>query len=198
MPGAEVKLAPDGEILMRGPHVFLGYYRDESATQETLDEEGWLHSGDIGELEDDGFLRVTDRKKDLIITSGGKNIAPQPIEAQLRSIPGVAHAVVVGDRRRYLVALFTLDPERVSALTRAAHSPATDVAAAAKCPACHAHLEAEVSKVNAKLARFETIKRFSVLEDAFSVEGGQLTPTLKMRRRAVQEKYAEEIERLYA
>jgi long-subunit acyl-CoA synthetase (AMP-forming) len=198
MPGAEVELAPDGEILMRGPHVFLGYYRDESATQETLDEEGWLHSGDIGELGDDGFLRVTDRKKDLIITSGGKNVAPQPIEAQLRSIPGVAHAVVVGDRRRYLVAVFTLDPERLDALTRAAQSPATDVAAATTCAACRAYLEGEVSKVNAKLARFETIKRFSVLEDAFSVEGGQLTPTLKMRRRAVQEKYAEEIERLYA
>ena len=127
---------------MRGPHVFLGYYKDEAATRETLDEDGWIHSGDIGELDEDGFLKVTDRKKELIITSGGKNVAPAPIEAQLKSIAGVAAAVVIGDSRKYLGALLTLDPDLLPKTAAAAGSPATDLEAAAACPKLRAYLEA--------------------------------------------------------
>ncbi len=198
VPGTELRIADDGEILMRGPHVFLGYFNDSEATSETLDAEGWLHSGDVGELDDEGFLKVTDRKKELIITSGGKNVAPQPIESRLRAIPGVATAAVVGDRRNYLAALLTLDPESLPAAAAAAGSPATDIAAAGRCPQFRAFLEERVDAVNATLARFETIKRFAVLDAVFSVEGGELTPTLKLKRRVVAEKYAAQIDALYS
>ncbi len=197
IPGTELKIASDGEILMRGPHVFLGYYKDEAATRETLDEDGWIHSGDIGELDEDGFLKVTDRKKELIITSGGKNVAPQPIEAKLKSIPGVALAVAVGDSRKYLGALLVLDPERVGQVAAEAGSPARDVAAAAACPRFRAYLEGRIEEVNRALASYETIKRFAVLTTQFTPESGELTPTMKLRRRVIHERYAGEIDALY-
>ncbi|MFQ5349902.1 MAG: AMP-binding protein, partial [Thermoanaerobaculia bacterium] len=197
IPGTEVAIADDGEILMRGPHVFLGYYKDEAATRETLDEEGWIHSGDIGELDEDGFLKVTDRKKELIITSGGKNVAPAPIEAKLKSIAGVAAAVVIGDSRKYLGALLTLDPELLPKTAAAAGSPATDEASAASCTRMHAHLEARVETVNKTLASYETIKRFVVIPSQFTPESGELTPTMKLRRRVIYERYAAEIDGLY-
>lgn len=196
--GTELRTAPDGEVLIRGPHVFLGYHRDEAATREAVDEEGWLHSGDVGRIDAEGFLWITDRKKDLIITSGGKNVAPQVIEAKLKGITGVAHAVVVGDRRKYLVALLTLDPERTAALAAAAGSEALDAAAVAAAPACRSYVEREIERINESLARYETIKRFTLLPGSFSVDGGELTPTLKIKRRAVEQKYAREIESLYA
>ncbi|MCP4200781.1 MAG: AMP-binding protein, partial [bacterium] len=198
-PGVEVKIADDGEILMRGPHVFLGYYKDDEATRATLDEDGWIHSGDIGDIDEDGFVKVTDRKKELIITSGGKNIAPAPIEAQFKSIPGVAAAAVIGDSRNYLTALVTLDPERLPPAARAAGSPARDIAAAAQCALFTRWIEEQVDRsVNATLSRVQQIKRIRLLPEQFTIEGGELTPTMKLKRRVVQSKYEREIEALYS
>lgn len=198
LPGAELKIAEDGEVCMRGPHVFKGYLKDPEATRNALDPEGWLHSGDIGTIDKDGFLQITDRKKDLLITAGGENIAPQVIEGQLKGIPVVAQAVVVGDRRKYLAALLTLDPERVKAEAEAAGSPARTVADAAKCKVFHRHLQKQVEQVNEKLARVQTIKKFVIVPTEFSIDGGELTPTLKVKRKVVNEKYTTEIESLYA
>ena len=198
MEGTEIKIAPDGEILVRGPHVFLGYSKDPAATGEAIDAEGFLRTGDIGVLDAEGFLRVTDRKKELIITSGGKNIGPQVLEGQLKRIPAVAHAVVVGDRRNYVTALFTLDPQRTPQVAASIGSPARDVVGAASCRVFRAWLEGEVERVNAGLARYESIRRFEILPHEFSIQGGELTPTLKLKRRVVYQKYAAEIERLYS
>jgi long-subunit acyl-CoA synthetase (AMP-forming) len=196
--GTELKVAGDGEVLMRGPHVFLGYLKDEGATAETIDAEGWLHSGDVGRLDEEGFLEITDRKKELLVTSGGKKTAPQLIEGLLKQLPGVAHAVAVGERRNYVAALLTLDRERLPAALLRAGSPAPDAAAAATCPVFRRFLEEHVETVNRSLARFESVRRFTVLPGEFSVEGGELTPTLKLKRRVIATRYAAEIEALYA
>ena len=197
IPGSEIRIADDGEILIRGPHVFLGYFKDAAATAEALDADGWLHSGDIGTLDPDGFLQVTDRKKELIITSGGKNIAPQVLETRLKQIPGVGHAVALGDRRHFVAALLTLDPARLAAAATAAGSPARVAQEAARCPLFRAFVEREIERVNTSLARYEMVRRFAILPREFSIDGGELTPTLKLKRRVVAEKYAAEIERLY-
>ncbi len=197
VPGTELRVADDGEILVRGPHVFSGYRGDPEGSREAVDEEGWLHTGDVGALDAEGFLAVTDRKKELLITSGGKNVGPQVIEVELQRIPAVAQAVVVGDGRRYLAALLTLDAERVAAAAAAAGSAAHDAAEAAVCPLFRAALEREVEEVNARLARFETIKRFAILPKLLTVDAGELTPTLKLRRRVIYRHYAAEIEALY-
>jgi len=196
--GTELRIAEDGEVLIRGAHVFLGYYKNPEATQETVDGEGWLHSGDIGELDADGFLRITDRKKELLITSGGKNIGPQILEGKLRQIPAVSQAVVVGDRRNYLAALLTLDPQAAPLAAAAAGSPARTPRELAACPLFRRHLEGQVEAVNATLARYETIKKFAILPAELSIEAGELTPTMKLKRRVVTQKYAAEIESLYA
>jgi long-subunit acyl-CoA synthetase (AMP-forming) len=198
IPGTEIKLAEDGEILMRGPHVFKGYYKNEAATAETLDAEGWVHSGDVGELTPDGYVRVTDRKKELIITAGGKNIAPQVIEAKLRQIPAISQAAVIGDRRAYLVALLTLDPTRLAAEAAAAGSPAKTAQEAAACGFFRAHIDKQVEQANRAFARYEQVRRFTLLPAEFSIEGGELTPTMKLKRRVVHEKYKDAIEALYA
>jgi long-subunit acyl-CoA synthetase (AMP-forming) len=198
MPGTAVATAEDGEVLMRGPHVFLGYFKNEEATRETVDDEGWLHSGDIGEIDAEGFLKITDRKKELIITSGGKNIAPAIIESKLRQIPAVSQAVVIGDRRHYLAALLTLDPTRAADQAKAANSPATTPEALATCPVFRQYLEKQIEGVNTTLARYEQIKKFVILPRELSIDEGELTPTMKLKRRVVNERFANEIERLYA
>ncbi|HET9753393.1 MAG TPA: AMP-binding protein, partial [Myxococcales bacterium] len=178
--GVEIRIAADGEILTRGPHVFRGYYRDAAATSEALDRDGWLHTGDVGELDPDGYLRITDRKKDLLITSGGKNISPQNIEVLLGRIPGVVQAVVVGDARKYLAALIVPEaPERAGD------------------PGFVAGIGRAIEQVNGQLAHYETIKRFKVLPARFSVDSGELTPTLKLKRKVVAQKYAKEIDELF-
>jgi long-subunit acyl-CoA synthetase (AMP-forming) len=197
IPGTELRVAGDGEIQMRGPHVFKGYYKNDEATCETLDREGWIHSGDVGEIDADGYVRVTDRKKEILITSGGKNIAPQHLEGKLKQIPAVSQAVAIGDRRPYVVALLTLDPARVAAEAEKAGSVARTPEAAAACPVFRAHVEAQVAAVNASLARYETIKKVALLPTELSVESGELTPTLKLKRRAIAEKHGELIESLY-
>jgi long-subunit acyl-CoA synthetase (AMP-forming) len=185
------------EIRMRGPHVFLGYYKNEAATRECLDEEGWLHSGDVGTIDEDGFLKVTDRIKELIITSGGKNIAPQPIEGKLKAIPGIGQAVVLGDRKNYVAALLTIDPERLPQALAQAGSPATTAEEAARCPEFRKFLDAQVEAVNATLARYETVRRYAVLPEQLTVESGELTPTMKLKRRVINQRHAAEIAALY-
>lgn len=197
-PGTEMKIAEDGEVCMRGPHVFKGYLKDPQATANALDSEGWLHSGDIGEIDGDGFLQITDRKKDLLITAGGENIAPQVLEGHLKSIPAVGQAVVVGDRMKYLAALLTLDPEKIVSEAAAAGSSASSAAEAAVCVTFRRHLQSQIDEVNARLARVQTIKRFVVVPNDFSVDGGELTPTMKVKRKVVNEKYRAEIASMYA
>jgi len=197
IPGTELRVAEDGEILMRGPHVFKGYYKNDAATRETIDAEGWIHSGDVGEIDVDGFLRVTDRKKELLITSGGKNIAPQHLEGKLKQIAAVSQAVAVGDRRAYVVALLTLDPARLAAEAEKAGSPARTPEDAARCPAFKAYLERQVDEINRGLARYESIKKIALLPKELSVETGELTPTLKLKRRVIHERHKDTIEALY-
>jgi long-chain acyl-CoA synthetase len=183
IPGIDVTIAEDGEILIKGPTVFAGYYKDEEATRAVLPGDGWLHTGDVGEIDEDGFLAVTDRKKDIIVTAGGKNVSPQNLENLLKAIPWVSQALVVGDRRPYLVALLTLDPDEVSKL---------DGRQAAETLVAEA-----VEGVNADLASFEQIRRFEILPRDFSPEEDEITPTLKLKRRVVEENFATELEKLY-
>ncbi len=194
LPGVEVRLDAAGEILVRGRNVFAGYLHDPEATARTLDD-GWLRSGDLGSLDTDGYLRITGRVKDIIITSGGKNIAPRNIEAALRSVDLVSQAVCVGDRERYLIALLTIDPE---ALGRFATSRGVAVAGVAD-PIVRGHLEEQIrSRVNPRFARVEHIRNFAILPHDFTVDNGELTPTLKVRRAAIIEKYHREIVATYA
>jgi long-chain acyl-CoA synthetase len=196
LPGSEVKIADDGEILIRGPHVFKGYYQDEPATREVLGERGWLASGDLGSMTDDGYLEVTGRKKDLIITSSGKNVAPVNIENALRDTRWISEAVVYGEGRPYLVAAVTLDrDEQVKLAERfgiAAKPPA--MARDERVLAC---LQQDVDQVNSRLARIEQIKRFAILDHDLSQDAGELTPTLKVKRRVVYDRYAELFDSLY-
>jgi long-subunit acyl-CoA synthetase (AMP-forming) len=198
IPGTELRIAADGEVLIRGPHVFKGYYKNDEATREALDEEGFLHSGDVGEIDADGYLRVTDRKKELIITAGGKNIAPQHLEGKLKQIPAVSQAVAIGDRRPYVVALLTLDPARVASVAEQAGSPARTAEAAAACPVFRAWVEKQVEAVNHSLARYEQVKRITLLPRELAVETGELTPTLKLKRRVIHERHQAAIDALYA
>jgi long-chain acyl-CoA synthetase len=179
IPGIEVRAANDGEILIRGPNVFAGYYKDEAATREVIDDEGWLHTGDIGHI-DDGFLTITDRKKDIIVTAGGKNVAPQNIENELKASKYVSQALVIGDRRPYLTALITLD-EAAKGLS----DPSSLI-------------QEVVDEVNADKASFEQVKRFAILDRDFSPDHDEVTPTLKLKRKIVCQHFADEIESLYA
>jgi long-chain acyl-CoA synthetase len=195
-PGCEVRIADDGEILVRGPNVFQGYYKNEQSTRETL-KEGWLHTGDLGEIDEDGFLKITGRKKDIIITAGGKNITPANIEAEIKQHPLVSQCVVIGDRRPYLVALVTLDPEEAVKHASEKGLP-EDPEALARNDDVRREIEAHTDHVNERFARVEQVKRISVLPRDLSQEGGELTPTLKVKRAVVAEKYRDEIEKLYS
>jgi long-chain acyl-CoA synthetase len=195
LPGSEVAIAPDGEILMRGPHVFGGYHRDAEASAETFDD-GWLCSGDLGEVDPDGFLHITGRKKDLIITSSGKNVSPTNLETALRETRWVSQAMVYGDNRPYLVALLTLDSEELGALAEEAGVTA-DPAAMVHDPAVHAVLQTTVDATNERFARIEQIKRFAVLGHDLTQEAGELTPTMKVKRGVVNERYGPRFAALY-
>ena len=192
-PGTEVKIAEDGEIVVRGPHVFMGYLNDSAATAETL-VDGWLQSGDLGEFDESGYLTITGRKKDIIITAGGKNIAPSLLESGIKDSPVVSEAVVIGDRRKYLTALVTLEEDGVAefmkkcSLSGAAH----------ELPEVAAEVQTAVDNVNRRVARVEQIKTFTILPRQLSIEGGELTPTLKVKRDKVAAHFASEIEAMYA
>jgi long-chain acyl-CoA synthetase len=196
LPGTEVSIAADGEILIRGPQVFCGYYHDPEATQAALTADGWLRTGDLGTTDDDGFVTITGRKKDLIITSNGKNITPVNIESALRETRYITEAVVFGDDRPYLVAMLTLDQDEAAKLARQL-GITPDPATVARDPRVRAEVQQEVDAVNHKLARIEQIKRFAILEHDLSQAGGELTPTLKVKRALVYEKYAEVFAGLY-
>lgn len=194
IPGVEVKIAEDDEILVKGPNVFMGYYKDEGATAETLDDKGYLHSGDLGKFED-GFLRIIGRKKEIIITAGGKNITPKNIESALKNHELIEHAVVIGDRRKFLSAVVTLDPD---AKVKWAESKGADAASLHENETLIGEIQSYVEEMNQQFARVEQIKKFTILKRAFSVEDGELTPTLKVKRRIVNENFADEIESMYA
>ena len=195
LPGTEVAIADDGEILIAGPHVFSGYHRDPGATEGTLDGQ-WLRSGDLGELDADGYLHITGRKKDLIITSSGKNISPENLESALRETRWISQALVAGERRPYLVALVTLDADEAPGLaSELGIDP--DVRTMARDPRVHAAVAADVEAVNSQFARIEQIKRFAILERDFAQDAGELTPTLKIKRGAVHEHFGDRIEALY-
>jgi long-chain acyl-CoA synthetase len=194
--GCEIKIADDGEILVRGPNVFKGYYKNEEATRETL-EDGWLHTGDLGELDADGYLSITGRKKDIIITAGGKNITPANLEAEIKQSPYVSQCVVIGDRRPYLVALITLDMEECAKLAEENGWPA-DPAQLRNNPEMKAILQKHLDGVNEKFARVEQVKKFEILPHDLSQETGELTPTMKVKRNVVAEKYEKDVDALYA
>ena len=197
LPPCKVKIADDGEILMAGPNIFKGYYDNEQATIQTLSADGWLHSGDLGELDADGYLSITGRKKDLIITSSGKNISPSNIENALKLSRWISQAVVYGDRRPYLTALLTLDPDEAAALAAKVGADSTDPAALAQHDGVRAELQAAVDETNRRFARIEQVKRFAVLERDLSQEHEELTPTLKVKRNVVYERYAKDFAQLY-
>lgn len=200
MPGVEAKIATDGEILLRGVNMVKGYYRMPEKTAELYDGDDWMHTGDLGEIDADGYLKITGRKKDLIITAGGKNVAPAEMEGLIQGIAGVGQVVVVGDRQPYLAALIVLDHEALPALEAASGaSELSDVKKAANDPTVKKFLEEQIEiQCNSKIARYQTIKKFEILEDVFSVDGGELTPTLKVKRNVVNEKYADVIASMYA
>jgi len=181
LPGVEIRIADDGEILLRSDTIFAGYYRDEEATREVLDGDGWLHTGDVGHL-DDGFLTITDRKKDIIVTAGGKNVAPQNLENELKAARVISHALVVGDRKPYVAALITLDPDATAGMSDDEK---------------HAAVQEAVDAVNTERSRYEQIKRFTILPRDFSLEDGEITPTLKLKRKVALDNFARELAGLY-
>ena len=183
---------------MRGRHVFKGYYKNPSVTAETIDADGWLHSGDVGVLDSDGFLKITDRKKDLLITAGGENIAPQVIEGLLKGIDVISQAVVVGDRRKHLSALITLDETKLEGLGHAVGESLRDLAAAAASAKVHDYVMRQVEEVNKQLARVQTIKKIKILPRDLTIEDGDLTPTMKVKRKVVNQEFADLIEAFYS
>ncbi|MGZ4394649.1 MAG: AMP-dependent synthetase/ligase [Gaiellaceae bacterium] len=180
LPGTELRLGEDDELLIRGETVFQGYFKDPEATSAVLDDDGWLHSGDVAAIDADGFVTITDRKKDILITAGGKNVAPANLENLLKNSPYVSHVVVIGDRRPYVTALITLEDD------------------ARRLPDIEARIRALVDEVNGELSRYEQIKRFRILSRDFSADEGEITPTLKLKRKVVQENFAAEIDDLYS
>lgn len=194
--GAEVKLGEDGEILVRHPGVISGYYKNPEATARAL-ENGWLHTGDVGEFDEDGYLRIVDRKKDLIITAGGKNIAPQKIESKLKVSPYVNDAIVIGDRRKFVSAIIVLDEDNINKYARDHKIQYTAYSELATHPDIWKLIDREVQLVNKDLARVETIRKFTILDKRLYVEDGEVTPTMKVKRKFINEQYEELIEAMY-
>jgi long-chain acyl-CoA synthetase len=197
VPGSEVKIAEDGEILIKGPGVMRGYHNQPDATAEVL-RDGWLATGDIGELDDHGYLRITDRKKDLIKTSGGKYVAPQKVEGVLKAAcPYISQVVVHGEGRKYVTALITLDPEAIDSWGSGQNLNAASTEELAASPEVRDLIQGYVDQANAKLERWETIKKFAILPTELSIDEGEVTPSQKVRRRAVEQKYADRLDALY-
>jgi long-chain acyl-CoA synthetase len=198
IPDVHLRIAADGEILAQGPGIMVGYFHEPEATRDAIDAEGWFHTGDVGELDADGYLKITDRKKDLIITAGGKNIAPQPIENLVKANKFVLNAVMLGDRRQYAIMLVVPNFELLEQWARERRLAFTSRAELIASPDAHAKIEREVMGSLHDLAKFEMPKRVGLIENDFTIESGELTPTLKVRRRVVEQRYSALVERLYA
>ena len=196
VPGVEVRISPEGEILTKGPHVMKGYFNKPDATREAIDADGWFHSGDIGVLED-GFLRITDRIKDLIVTAGGKKIAPQPIENEVKTNKFVSQAVMIGDKRKYALLLIVPNWDNLEKWAREENIASTDHRQMLALPAIRAKMEKEVFGELGGLAQFEKPKKIVLLEHDFSIERGELTPTLKVKRRVIDKTYKSLIDASY-
>ncbi len=196
-PGIEQKIAADGEVLFRGANVMLGYYKNPEATAETIDKDGWLYTGDVGEIDDDGFLKITDRKKDLIITAGGKNIAPQRVEKMISSSRYISQVVAYGDKKKFLSALIALDQEQIEAWATAQGIEYSSWDELVKNDRVAELIDNEVTKQNNQLASFESIKKTIILPREFTIESGELTPSMKIKRKVVVENYKKELEALY-
>jgi long-subunit acyl-CoA synthetase (AMP-forming) len=197
-PGMELKLAEDGEILIRGPQIMPGYRNLPDKTAEAIDEDGWLHTGDIGELDDEGYLKIIDRKKELIITAGGKNISPANLEAKLKAHPLIGTACVIGDRRPYLTALVVLDPDVAPAWATRQGIEDTSLDALAQNERVRDEVQQAVDRLNREVSQVEGIKKFTLLGEDWLPGGDELTPTMKLKRKPVAEKYAAEIEAMYS
>ena len=197
LPGTEVKLAEDGELLIHSQTVFQGYYKDPEATAEVLGADGWLRTGDIAEIDEDGFIKITDRKKDIIVTAGGKNVAPQNLENDLKASKYISQAMVVGDRQPYIAALITLDPEALPAWAAERGLP-VELERLAGEEQVRELIQGVVDAVNADRSRYEQIKRFTILPRDFTMDDDELTPTLKLKRRVVTKHFGGELEELYA
>jgi long-chain acyl-CoA synthetase len=197
LPGIEVKIAQDGEILTRGPNVMKGYFNKPGASREALEPDGWFHTGDIGEIDADGFLRITDRKKDIIVTASGKNIAPQPIENMVKTSKWVINAVMLGDRRAYPIMLVVPNVPLLREWAKRHRYGFIDDDALLARAETHEKIEREVKRMLRDLARYEVPKRFVLVREDFSIEAGELTPTMKVRRRIVEERYKDRIEAAY-
>jgi long-chain acyl-CoA synthetase len=196
LPGVEVRIADDGEVLVRGGNVCAGYWSSEAATMALLDADGWMHTGDLGSLDADGWLSIIGRKKDLIITSSGQNVAPQVIETRLQAEPLIANVVVVGDGRPYLTALVTLDAHELSRWAHEHHKP-FDPEALTDDPDVIAAVDDAIARVNDEHARIEGIKRFRILPQDLTMERGELTPTMKVKRAVVLDRYASLVAQMY-
>jgi long-chain acyl-CoA synthetase len=198
IPGTTIRIAEDGEILARGKQVFPGYYNNDAATAEVMGDDGWLHTGDIGELDSDGFLKITGRKKELIVTAGGKNVAPAVLEDRLRAHPLISQAVVVGDNKPFIAALITLDEEQLPGWGERHDKPGRKASELADDPDLVQEIQAAIDGANQAVSRAESIRQWQILPEDFTIEGGELTPTLKVRRNVIHERYTDEIEQLYA
>jgi long-chain acyl-CoA synthetase len=186
-----------GEILVRGPNVFMGYLNQPEKTAETIDADGWLHTGDVGVREPDGYFRITDRMKDIIITAGGKNITPSEIENELKFSPYITDAVVIGDKRPYLTVIVMIDQENVEKYAQDHDIPFSNYTSLTRSPEVQELIQSEIDRVNKKFARVEQVKKFFLLETQLTAEDEELTPTMKLKRKLVEKKYAERIEALY-
>ena len=194
--GVQVKIAEDGELLVKGPTVFSGYYKNESATRDAF-EDGWFKTGDIAEIDGEGFIKIKDRKKDIIITAGGKHVAPQYIENLFKGEPTISHCLVYGDRRKYITALLTLNKDVVKGLAEQNKIAYQDINELTHHSVVKAEVDRIVEKINSGLASYERIKRFQILDSDFSIESDELTPTFKVKRKFVTEKYASLLDGLY-
>jgi long-chain acyl-CoA synthetase len=197
IPGVEVKIAEDGEILVRGPNVMKGYYKNEAATKEALDADGWFLTGDVGVVDSDGYLAITDRKKDLIVTAGGKNIAPQSIENRIKTNAYIAEIVLVGNRRKFLSALIVPDFERLEKWADSQDIDTRDREGFIQHEKVMDFMQQQVDEMTSDLAQFEKIKKIRLLAEEFTIDGGELTPTLKVKRRVIESRYKDVIDKLY-
>jgi long-chain acyl-CoA synthetase len=196
-PNTQARISPDGEILLKGPHVFMGYLNQPQKTAETL-RDGWLHTGDVGFIDNEGYLKITDRMRDIIITAGGKNITPSEIENQLKFSPYISDAVVIGDRRKFLSCLIMIDYDNVAKHAQDSNVPFTDFTSLCRAREVHDLIWSEIERVNRNFARVETIKKFRLIGQQLTAEDDELTPTMKLKRKFVNEKYIGMIDGMYA